>query len=84
MTIREAIDQAISALLMGSAWDYALPQAWVDDVFKVTGVYPTYFVWWYPNEGWGHIYGLPFPVSGEAVQLLDRYNSIRKSGDTGG
>lgn len=61
--------------------DYALPQDFVDDVKHYTGVYPTHcFVWHYPEEGPGRIFGYPYPLTAEGVDILKKYNRLaRKS-----
>jgi hypothetical protein len=72
MTVGEAA-QAIGL----KVWDTALPQDWVDDVVRVTGIYPTAphaFVWCYDAA---KSFGSPFPLTPEAALLLIRYYSNR-------
>src|SRR5574340_1641241 len=65
--------------------DYALPQDWADDFKDATkssehlnGVYPVNcFVWFYPHEGEGKIFGFPYPLTVEAKKLLALYNKRR-------
>jgi hypothetical protein len=58
--------------MFGNAWDWALPQEWVDDFYKKTGTYPAgMFVWSYHKAG---VFGKPFPLNEEAENLLEKYN----------
>lgn len=64
------------ATLQSHQFDWALPQGWVDDFYKVTGVYPAgSFVWSYANAS---IFGNPFPLDEEADKLLEQYNNRDK------
>lgn len=57
--------------LQDAVYDYALPQAWVDEVYRLTGIYPArFFVWLYPNGSiWGHAY----PINEAGRELLANY-----------
>ena len=76
MTKQEAVK--LLKLEERGQFDWALPQTFADDFKTVTGVYPIYcFVWFYPHEGEGRIFGYPYPLTFEAKQLLAKYNSVR-------
>lgn len=54
-------------------YDTALPQEWVDNFYRVTGIYPVgMFVWSYKNAS---IFGEPYPLTDEAKNLLESYNA---------
>ena len=56
-------------------FDYALPQDWVDEMKKITGIYATHcFVWFYPRTGEGSMFGRPYPLTDEGRHLLQVYN----------
>lgn len=54
------------------AYDTALPQDWVDDVFRKTGFDPVGMgiVWAYGPSGSGWFHGAPFALTPEAAVLL--------------
>lgn len=57
--------------LRDAVYDYALPQAWVDEVYQLTGIYPArFFVWLYPN---GSIWGRAYPICEAGKELLANY-----------
>lgn len=59
-------------------FDYAIPQPWLDDLKEITGVYAIHcFVWFYPKEGEGRIFGHPYPLTDEGRFLLNIYNNRR-------
>lgn len=67
------------ATQQANSFDWALPQEWVDDFNKVTGVYPAargLFVWSYAKA---RIWGEPFPLTEEADKLLEIYNNASSS-----
>lgn len=54
-------------------FDYALPQAWVDNVREKTGINPVGKVVWNYEE---NTHGQPFGLTREGVQLIAIYNYI--------
>lgn len=72
MTMREAAEAAQLRGELCRVFDYALPQDWVDEVYKLTGKYPPHmgFVWAYPDSGRGHVYGMPFALTDEGHELI--------------
>jgi len=71
MTVKEAAEA-----LELEVYDTALPQDWVDDFHKVTGVYPVgLFVWCYDNA---KTFGEPYPLTMAAFKLLLQYERARK------
>ena len=59
------------------SYDTALPQEWVDDVYRETGVYPAgMFVWCYDDA---RVWGAPVPLTEESVELLARYQQACES-----
>lgn len=57
--------------LQDKTFDYALPQAWVEDVYLLTGIYPApYFVWLYDGPTpWGRA----CPICEAGKELLANY-----------
>lgn len=75
MTKRDLIDA--DAYLAANTYDPALPQDWVDDVYRLTGVYPApLFVWIYDAEA--RIFGRPYPLDDYAKDLLTRYQDMSR------
>jgi hypothetical protein len=72
LTVRELADQAQARGQLCRVYDTALPQMWVDAVHDATGTWPQElgFVWAYPDEGKGHVWGMPFPLTPEARGFL--------------
>jgi len=71
MTVKEAAE-----IILGkdATWDGALPQDWVNEFKRKTGVYmPGQCVWYYPKEGEGRTFGRPVPLTDEAREALGRY-----------
>lgn len=62
-------DLAVARRSLGT-FDSAIPQGWVDDVREKLGVYPTCIVWSYPSAS---VFGLPFPLTAEARDLITKY-----------
>lgn len=81
MTNRERAEAMVADGSLCKTFDYALPQAWVDDVHIKTGVWPQTLgvVWAYPEVGPGRIWGLPVALTPEAQALLDRYEKCDKA-----
>ena len=78
MTKKEAVE--LLKLEEKGAVDYALPQQFADNFKEFTGVYPiNCFVWFYPNEGPHYIFGIPYPLTVEAKELLVRYNRLART-----
>lgn len=74
ITMRELTDKAQTDGTLCEVFDFALPQDWVDEMAKVTGVFPYGFVWAYPNKS---IWGKPFAVTEEAAMQLKIYQFIK-------
>jgi hypothetical protein len=72
--MRELVEPLVASGELGT-FDYALPQAWVDDVYKTLAIFPHGFVWSYPEKS---IFGEPFAVTQEAKDILDRYNKAKR------
>ena len=73
MTI--SVDEAAQALGLRS-YDTALPQDWVNDFTKVTGVNPYgRFVWSYDGAG---IFGTPVALDEEAKKLLRAFETAAR------
>lgn len=66
---------ARAANLHSDGWTYdtALPQGWVDDVYRKTGFEPVGMgiVWAYGPRGSGFYSGAPFALTREAAVLLE-------------
>ena len=75
MTMRDAVENNIELQEIlkeqGTAIDYALPQMWWDDFYRLVKEPPIGFVWLYKKNS---IWGDPFPVTKKAQFLLDFYN----------
>lgn len=57
--------------LRDATFDFALPQGWVDDVYRLTGIYPApYFVWLYEK---GSYSGCACPICEAGKELLANY-----------
>lgn len=81
MTVRELAELAQKRGTLGKTFDYALPQVWVDMVHNTLGIWPQEygFVWYYPDSGKGHTWGIPFPLTPEAeviVKILEHMEKI--------
>lgn len=75
-TVRELADSFPELHEKGATFDYAIPITWCDDVKAKTGIWPQYFVWFYPKSGEnGHIWGKPFPLNDEAKETLQLYEA---------
>jgi len=68
------MDQLKHALGEDLVFDYALPQSWVDDVYRATGEphVANFFVWNYPKGSFG---GEPLALCTYGQELLNKYNS---------
>ncbi len=66
-TIRDLVE---ASPIAHETFDYALPQDWVDDVKRLTGISPREIVWWYPvNSTWGQ----PYPLTPYASYIMAVY-----------
>jgi hypothetical protein len=72
-TVKEAAE-----MLGLKVYDTALPQNWVDDFYKVTGVWPAgLFVWSYDEaKTWGE----PYPLTMATFKLFLQYEKAKKNG----
>lgn len=53
------------------AFDYSLPQPWVDYVNQITGIYPAHcFIWLYDLTKKSH-FGQPFPLTKQGKKILE-------------
>lgn len=82
LTVRELAEQAQNAGALGKTFDYALPQTWVDMVHATLGIWPQEygFVWYYPDSGYGHTWGIPFPLTPEARVIVAILAHMEKIG----
>lgn len=71
----------ICTYLKLTSFDCALPMWWVEDVAKVTGIYPApYFVWDYSKDN----YDQPLAIRREGETILRIYNYIKKQENENG
>ncbi len=57
------------------SFDFALPQHWLADVAKVTGIHaPSHFVWSYAPDS----YDQPIAITREGATILRIYNYIKE------